>query len=55
MKQKQNCKKFNKDFKNGSHQKNVLKKLVKKIKTISADFPGGSLEDSTLPMQGAWV
>lgn len=29
--------------------KNLKKKLVK---IISGDFPGGSLEDSTLPMQG---
>ena len=54
MKQKQNCKKFNEDFKNGSHFLKTFKKLVKK-KKFSGDFPGGSLEDSTLPMQAARV
>ena len=30
VKQKQYCNKFNKDFKNGSHQKNLKKKKKKK-------------------------
>ena len=36
VKQKQYCNKFNKDFKNGSHQKN-LKKKKKKIKRRNSE------------------
>ena len=34
MKQKQYCDKFNKDFKNGPHQKNLKKKKINKIQTF---------------------
>jgi len=39
MKQKQNCQKFNEDFKNGSHFKKTFKKLVKKNKNILWGLP----------------
>ena len=43
MKQKQYCNKFNKDFKNGPHQKFFKKKKKGSSLSLPTDFQAGSL------------